>query len=238
MQNKIILLIAVMVLTFTITGCGGSESGEPSDQSGAEVAQEESTEDVQDDQNNSNDQASDGKVLVAYFTRIGNTGDGFPEGVDAVTSSSLQQTDDGLKGNAQMMAEWIADETGGDLFAIESEDVYPADYNATVEKASKDQGENTRPKLTTQVENIDQYEKVAIVFPNWWADLPMPVYSFFDQYDLSGKEIAVYVTHEGSGFSDTVNTIKELEPDATITEALSLRGGDVADSEQAVRDSI
>ena len=56
--------------------------------------------------------------------------------------------------------------------------------------------------------------------------------------DLSGKEIAVYVTHEGSGFSDTVNTIKELEPDATIIEALSLRGGDVAKSEQAVRDSI
>jgi flavodoxin len=66
----------------------------------------------------------------------------------------------------------------------------------------------------------------------------MPVYSFFDEYDLSGKEVVVYATHEGSRFSDTVNTITDLEPDAVVTEGLSVRGGEVSESEQAVRDSI
>lgn len=233
MNKKLTLLMALLLIVFTIAGCGGSGSGESSDQNRTDAAQqEEAAEDVQDEQ------TSDSEVLVAYFTRIGNTGEGFPEGVDAVTSASLQQTDEGLKGNAQMIAEWIADETGGDLFAIESEDKYPADYDATVDKASKDQSANKRPALTTHVDNVDRYKKVVVVFPNWWGDLPMPVYSFFDEYDLSGKEIVVYATHEGSRFSGTVSTIEELEPDAAVTEGLSVRGGDVAGSEKAVRDSI
>jgi flavodoxin len=203
-----------------MTGCGGSDSAESADQAAVQ-------EDLQDE-------TSEGKVLVAYFTRIGNTDSGFPEGVDATTSASLQQTDDGIKGNAQMIAEWIADETGGDLFAIESEELYPADYNETVEKASKDQNAKTRPALTKHVDNMDQYEKVVLVFPNWWSDLPMPVYSFFDEYDLAGNDIVVYVTHEGSRFSNTVGTIQSMEPDARIQEGLAVQGGSVSDEEQNI----
>ena len=124
------------------------------------------------------------------------------------------------------------------MFAIESEEIYPADYNATVDKASKDQAADLRPALKSHVDNMDQYKTVVIVFPNWWGDLPMPVYSFFDEYDLSGKEIIVYVTHEGSRYSGTIDTISELEPEADVKEGLSIRGGEVADSETEVRDSI
>lgn len=233
MKRIVLTAFALLLIVMQMTGCGGSDSAESADQVAVqEDLQDETEGDTQDDE------TSEGKVLVAYFTRIGNTDSGFPEGVDATTSASLQQTDDGIKGNAQMIAEWIADETGGDLFAIESEELYPADYNETVEKASKDQNAKTRPALTKHVDNMDQYEKVVLVFPNWWSDLPMPVYSFFDEYDLSGKEIVVYATHEGSRFSDTVSTISELEPDATVTEGMSVRGGEVSESEQAVRDSL
>ena len=159
-MRKLLAMILVTVLAvMSLTACGNA---------GNEKAKEQTKP----------ESAADAKVLVAYFTRIGNTDGGFPEGVDAVTSASLQQTDDGLKGNAQMIAEWIADETGGDLFAVESEDLYPADYNATVDKAQEDQSAQTRPALTKQVEDMGQYDKVYLVFPNWWADLPMPVYSF------------------------------------------------------------
>lgn len=136
-----------------------------------------------------------------------------------------------------MIAEWIADETGGDLFAIQSEEVYPASYDETVDKASKDQSAGIRPALTTKVEDMSAYNTVIIVYPNWWADLPMPVYSFFDEYDLSGKNIVVYCTHEGSRYSDTINTIKELEPEANVKEGLAISGGDAAGSESKVRES-
>ena len=66
----------------------------------------------------------------------------------------------------------------------------------------------------------------------------MAVYSFLDEYDLAGKNVIAYCTHEGSRFSDTISTIQELEPEATITEGLSIRGGDVAGAEAEVRDSI
>jgi flavodoxin len=68
--------------------------------------------------------------------------------------------------------------------------------------------------------------------------LAMAVYSFLEEYDLSGKNVILYCTHEGSRFSGTVDTVKEMEPDATVTEGLSIRGGEVADSEADVRDSI
>ena len=219
MRKLLAMILVTMLAVMSLTACGNA---------GNEKAKEQTKP----------ESAADAKVLVAYFTRIGNTDGGFPEGVDAVTSASLQQTDDGLKGNAQMIAEWIADETGGDLFAVESEDLYPADYNATVDKAQEDQSAQTRPALTKQVEDMGQYEKVYLVFPNWWADLPMPVYSFLEEYDLAGKDVVVYVTHEGSGFSGTVDTVKDLEPEANVSEGLSIRGGDVADSENEVRSGL
>ena len=229
MKRIIMIIIAALLIAMPLTGCGGP--GKDPDEK--EKAKQEESADT-----NESKQSSEGKVLVAYFTRIGNTDSGFPKGVDAATSASLQKTDDGIKGNAQLIAEWIADETDGDLFAIESKDLYPADYDDTVDKASKDQSAKTRPALTSKVDDMDQYGKVVLVFPNWWADLPMPVYSFFDEYDLAGKEIVAYVTHEGSGFSDTINTIKGLEPDATVTEGMSVSGGEVSGSEEAIRKSI
>lgn len=229
MKRTLALLIVLLMTMTMLAGCGGSDAGETTD----DQAASETTEQAED----SGSEPAGGPILVAYFTRIGNTGDGFPEGVDAVTSASINQTDDGLKGNAQLIAEWVADETGADLFAIQSEEVYPADYNETVDKASKDQSAGIRPALTTKVEDMSAYSTVIIVYPNWWADLPMPVYSFFDEYDLSGKNIVAYCTHEGSRYSDTINTIKELEPEANVKEGLAISGGDAAGSESKVREN-
>lgn len=223
-----ILMIAIMSIT-ALAGCGSSKEAAPEDNQ--TEATEEKTEETAS-------APADGSTLIAYYTRIGNTDGDFPEGVDAETSASIQVTDDGKKGNAQMIAEWIADETGGDLFAIQSSEIYPAEYDATVEKASEDQSKDIRPELTTKVEDMDKYSTVVLVYPNWWGDLPMAVYSFLDDYDLRGKNVVLYCTHEGSGFSNTVDTIKELEPDANVNEGLSIRGGEVANYETDVRDSI
>ena len=173
------------------------------------------------------------KSIVAYFSRVGNTD--FPEDVDASSSASIQADDGTIKGNAQMIAEWIAEEAGCDTFEILAKDTYPVDYDKTVEQARDEQSEGTRPALKTELENLDEYDTVYLVFPNWWGDLPMPVYSFFDACDLSGKKINVFVTHEGSGFSGTIDTIKELEPKAEVTEAIDVRGGSVTEEEKTIK---
>lgn len=173
------------------------------------------------------------KPLVVYFSRVGNTD--FPENVDAVSSASLNHRDGVLKGNAQLIAEWIADEIKCDTVEIVTEEKYPADYNQTVDQADGEKKQKKRPALHTKLDHIEQYDTIYFVTPNWWFDLPMPVYSFLDAYDLSGKSINVFITHEGSAFSNTINTIKELEPDAVVTEALAVRGGSVTNEEQNIR---
>ena len=63
----------------------------------------------------------------------------------------------------------------------------------------------------------------------------MPLYFFFYACDFTGKKINVFITHEVSGFSGTVDTIKELESEAEVTEAIDVRGGSVAEEEENVR---
>ena len=176
------------------------------------------------------------KSAAVYFSRVGNTD--FPSDIDAVTSASLNRIDGELKGNAQLMADWIADEADCEVFEIVSEERYPVDYNATVDLAKQEQSDNKRPQLRYSLENIADYDTIWLAFPNWWADLPMPVYSFFEEYDLSRKNIYVFITHEGSGYSSTVKTIRELEPDANVVEARSVKGGSVSDEENSIREYV
>ena len=65
----------------------------------------------------------------------------------------------------------------------------------------------------------------------------MVMYSFFDEYDFSGKTIIPFNVHNGSGFSDTISTIQELEPDAqVVTNGFTVREDDVPDAEDDVND--
>lgn len=111
-----------------------------------------------------------------------------------------------------------AADAGGDLFSLRTSVVYPADGGELIDYAAQEQEENARPELTTHIENLDGYDTIFIGYPNWWADLPMAVYSFFDEYDFSGKTIIPFNVHNGSRFSRTIQTIQELEPDATVVE--------------------
>ena len=131
----------------------------------------------------------------------------------------------------QALAEMIQAETGGDLFSIQTEEVYPADGGDLIDYAADEQDEDARPELTTQIENLDDYDTVFVGFPNWWGDMPMPLYTFFDEYDFSGKTIIPFNSHNGSRFSGTIDTIAELEPDAEVIEdGFTINERDVPDA--------
>ena len=169
-------------------------------------------------------------ILIAYFS--------VPEDidtVDAVAGASIVVRENEKLGNTEYVAKLIQQTVGGDLFCIEAVDKYPLDHDTLVDQAADEQDENKRPELLGHVENFDQYETVILGYPNWWADLPMPVYTFLEEYDFRAKTIIPFVTHGGSGFSGTIGTISQLQPGAHVSEnALSLSRNDVADSEAAV----
>ena len=82
-----------------------------------------------------------------------------------------------------------------------------------------------------------QYDTILLGYPNWWGDMPQPLFTFLEEYDFSGKTIIPFNSHGGSGFSNTIEEIKEFQPDANISdEGLSISRDKVADSVQDVTD--
>ena len=209
-----ILFAAASLCALLLAGCG--------DSSDSEAAPAESAAPIR-------------SSAAVYFSRVGNTD--FPDDTDAVTSASLNRAGGVLKGNAQLIAEWAAEAAGCQTFEIVTEKAYPVDYDATVDLAKTEQSEKARPALKSS-DDLSSYDTIWLAFPNWWTDLPMPLYTFFEKYDFSGRNIYVFVTHEGSGYSSTVNTIRELEPDANVIQAMSVRGGSVTDEEQNIKDYV
>lgn len=153
-----------------------------------------------------------GNILIAYFTAAENSG------VDAIASASFTTINGQAVGRIRAVADMIQENVGGDLFSIRTSVVYPTDGGELIDYAAAEQEENARPELTSHIENLDRYDTIFIGYPNWWADLPMAVYSFFDEYDFSGKTLISFNVHNGSRFSRTIQTIEELEPDATVVE--------------------
>lgn len=171
-------------------------------------------------------------ILIAYFSRVGNTE--FESDVDIVSSASLQTKDGELIGNAQILAQYAQDSLSGDLFAIQTMQAYPSEYGDTTDMASAEQAENARPELAAQVENINDYHTVILVYPDWWGTMPMALFTFLESYDFSGKTIAPLCTHGGSGLGRSVQDIQSLRPDATLVDGLAVRGDSVADAAKTV----
>lgn len=137
-------------------------------------------------------------------------------------------------GNTENVANAIAAQTGADIFEIVPEEAYTSDYNALLDIASEEKESGARPAIAESIEDIAQYDIVYVGYPNWWSDMPMILYTFFDSYDLSGKTIALFCTSGGSGLSDTVNSIKGLEPEADVLEGLHIGSSSASDPENAV----
>ncbi len=216
-------------LALSISACGTSgEQTQPETQSENAAGETDGTTDSKETESTGN-HSGGGNVLVAYFTAAENSG------VDAEASASYSTVDGVAKGRVQAIAEMIQAGAGGDLFSIQTDVVYPSDGGELIDYASEEQAENARPELTSQIENLDDYDTVFVGYPIWWYDIPQVMYSFFDEYDFSGKTIIPFCVHNGSRFSGTIENIRKLEPDATVVEdGFSVNERDVADAEADV----
>ena len=167
------------------------------------------------------------KSLVVYFSVPESTK---TSGLNRNEENSLVVIDGKALGNVQYVAQIIADETKSDIWRIEPVDAYPTDHNALLDRAMKEKRANSRPKISGKITNIADYDTVFVGYPNWNADLPPILYSFFDDYDLSGKRIIPFNVHGGSGLSRTVQTITKLEPKATVEKNAFTESRDSVDS--------
>lgn len=159
------------------------------------------------------DLTKDTNILVVYFTWSGHLGS---------------------------MSEWIADETGADIVRVLAAEEYPESYNDTANRAKKELEDGVRPeiKVVLTAEQMEKYDTIFIGFPVWWYDLPMPMWTFLESVDLSGKTVIPFFSHEGSSDgANSLSTIQKLAVGADVKtqDALSVRGSKVSGAENEVR---
>lgn len=174
------------------------------------------------------------KILIAYFTWSDNTIVENPDSidVDAETSASVLSP-----GNAELIANWIAEKTGGDLFSIKTQNKYSSDYDECLNQARRERDNNERPALVGRLNNIDDYDVIFLGFPNWWYTCPMAVFTFVESYDLSGKTIIPFCTHGTGGLSRTIRDLKNLLPEnCEVLEPIGVYRPEVKNSKSRVLD--
>lgn len=129
------------------------------------------------------------KVLVAYFTRTGNT---------------------------RVIARQIRRAQQADLFEIEPAAAYPEDYEETVGQAVRERDSGYRPPLKASLPSVSSYEVVFLGFPIWGETAPPVIRSFLSQHDLSGKTLVPFITHGGYGQGQSMKVVREHAPRASV----------------------
>ena len=220
-MKKVFSILMVLILLFSLAACGNNGANEESSSPTQQSSDQSSTPtEESNSQSNSSEPAESSepnttttptetgsKSLVVYFSWSGNT---------------------------ENVAKSIQSQTDSDSFEIVPATPYSDDYDTVVDLAQEEQRNNARPAISGNIENIEQYDVVYVGFPNWWGDMPMILYTFFDTYDLSGKTVALFCTSGGSGLSNTIKEVKSLEPNATVTAGLHIGSSSASNPDNAV----
>ncbi len=198
-MKKLSAVLMAGFMVFSLAACGANSSVPESEISTITEESANSSTEVSEPASspeaNSEQQSTETNSLVVYFSWSGNT---------------------------ESVAQEIQAQTGADIFEIIPVEPYSDDYNTVVDQAQVEQDEQVHPKINGTIENMDQYDTIYVGYPNWWGDMPMILYTFFDTYDLSGKTILPFCTSGGSGLSNTVSEIASLEPEATVLDGLHI----------------
>lgn len=208
-MKKLVSIFMALTLLLSFAACSNNANNEGSSSAPQQSSTPNST--PAEESNNQNDSSTPtetgSKSLVVYFSWSGNT---------------------------ENVAKSIQSQTDSDIFEIVPATPYSDDYDTVVDLAQEEQRNNARPAISNSIENIEQYDVVYVGFPNWWGDMPMILYTFFDTYDLSDKTVALFCTSGGSGLSGTVNEVKSLEPNTTVTQGLHIGSGSSSNPDSAV----
>lgn len=241
-MKKILIFLLTMAMLLSLTACGttGSSSANPSESTSSESGQDtdpsesasaESGQDTDPSEGASSESEQEtssavsdsepdreaggvetgSNILVAYFSWADNAV--LADDVDAVDSPSVIPP-----GNVEQLAGWVQEETGGDLFSIQVTDPYPSDWDECLTRANQERGDNARPELVENVENLSQYDIVFLGYPNWWYGVPMALLSFLEQNDLSGKQVYLFCSHGTGGLARSVEIITEAAAGADISD--------------------
>jgi flavodoxin len=159
--------------------------------------------------------------LIIYYSRKG----------ENYVNGSIKKLS---KGNTEIVAEFIQDAVGGDLFQVDTVKRYAEDYYACIDEAKKELHEGARPELREYLDGIEQYDNIFVCGPCWWGTFPMAIFSQLERLDVTGKKVMAVMTHEGSGLGRCERDLKKICTGATFGKGLAVHGADAAKSKGTV----
>ena len=185
-MKKIFLSSLFLLLFLSLTACGNTK---------------------ENIETNSAAKEKTSKILIAYFSRTGNT---------------------------KEIALKIQEKTNGELFEIQPAEPYPENYKETTDKAKQELNSGYLPPLKSKRSNLESYDIIFIGYPIWWGTIPGPVRTFLTENNFSGKTIIPFCTHGGSGLSSSASDIQKLSPQSKMKEAFAISGSQAKNSENAL----
>jgi len=205
-MKKVWFIVMVFVLMGVLTACnsGETKNGSPTESSPG-VTTEANLSDLPDTETVMDPEG--GHILIAYFSHTGNT---------------------------EMVATVIAEKTGGELFRVMTVNPYPEDYDECVNLARQEQEEAARPELSAHVDGMDNIDVVFLGYPNWLGTLPMPMLTFLEEYDFSGKTIIPFCTYGGSGLGRSIEDVSTHCPDAIMLEGLGIPASNASNAQDEI----
>ena len=136
------------------------------------------------------------------------------------------------KGNTEIVAEFVQELTGADMFKVEPAVPYAPDYQTCIEEAKQRIGNAPiKEKLT----GISAYDTIYIMSPIYWGTYAPEVETALTGLDFSGKTVRVISTHEGSGLGSMVSDVKKMCKGASVDmNGLAIKGSNAAKSKSTV----
>ena len=137
-----------------------------------------------------------------------------------------------------MIAEYISEITGGDLFKVEPLIPYAKDYETCIEEAKIRTRSHNAP-IKENIKDISDYEVIYIGSPIYWGGMPEELFTALKDVDFTGKTVRIFTTHEGSGLSSVPSQIKNLCIGAEVdTNGLAIEGSMVNSAKEKVKNWI
>lgn len=241
MIKRWLIALTLIVPALTFIGCGDGDNDPLSEIPEQPGNDNEGNKNEGDDNGGEDNGGNDtpvppgnSKILIAYFSRWGNTD--YPSDVDASTGASIQIRNGNKQGTTQIVAEFIQNAVGGDIHLIETSSRYPIDFDDVRDLNHSEMASNYLPPLKNKVENMDDYEIVFVGYPVWATDAPQAIKSFLLQYDMKGKTVIPFCTHDGYGAGRSYTTVENAAVGSTSRDGLAILASDVLSAESRVKE--
>lgn len=236
MRKGLALMLGILMV-FSLAACGAEPSGPEETETIVDSSQTVTEEETVDTEPETSElieapaEENSSNILIVYFSRWGNTE--YPDDVDATTSASIV-VDERNYGTTEYVARMIQENVGGDLHLIQTQEPYPTDFDELRDLNHSEMAEDYLPALAESNLDISGYDTVFIGYPVWATAVPQAVLSFLNEYDLSGKTVIPFCTHDGYGAGSSYNTIREASHAAESLEGLAIEAKDVPAAENTV----